>query len=461
MVRSGAWIAAGLGAVAAAALVAAEPRPIPPEALLAGAASVADASPSAYRQPVPTLDAAQARQFRLGAEHLDLRWVNYWFEQGEWGAGPTFNADACAACHVRNGRGAPVSSGEGAHSLIVRLSLPGADVRGGPLPHPHYGDQLQTRGVPGVVPAEGSVDLAWEESGEVRFGDGEVVSLRRPVVVLRNLAFGPLDATVLTSPRVAPPLVGLGLLDAVPERDILALAQDPPDPAMPGRPNRVWDVAAAAPALGRFGHKANVANLRTQVAAAFHGDIGVSSDYFPEQNCPAVQKDCREFMPAGRPELGKVRWAAIEFHLRAAAVPARRDIDDALVRRGEALFAQARCGACHVPELRTGEVAGLPALSNQRIRPYTDLLLHDLGEGLADGRPDFAAGGREWRTPPLWGIGLTVAVNGQGTYLHDGRARTLAEAILWHGGQAQPSRDAFAAMEKPDRDALLRFLASL
>jgi CxxC motif-containing protein (DUF1111 family) len=447
--------------VAAATLVAGEPRPIPPDALLAGAASIADASAAAYRQPVPTLDAAQGRQFRLGAEHLDARWVNYWFESGQWGAGPTFNADACAACHVRNGRGAPAGSGEGAHGLIVRMSVPGTDARGAPLPHPHYGDQLQTRGVPGVVPAEGSVDLAWEDAGEVRFADGEAVSLRRPVVALRNLAFGGLEATVFTSPRVAPPLVGLGLLDAVTERELLALAQDPPDPAMRGRPNRVWDFATAAPGLGRFGHKANVTSLRQQVAAAFHGDIGVSSDYFPEQNCPAVQMDCREFLPAGRPELGQVRWAAVEFHLRAAAVPARRDTDVAAVRRGEALFAHARCAACHVPELRTGEVAGLPALSNQRIRPYTDLLLHDLGEGLADGRPDFAAGGQEWRTPPLWGIGLTATVNGQATYLHDGRARTLAEAILWHGGQAQPARDAFAAMDKADREALLRFLASL
>lgn len=455
------WVVAAGAAFAAAALLAGEPLPLVPEALPGGVASTADQSPAAYRQPVATLDAAQAKQFRLGTEHLDARWVNYWFEKGEWGSGPTFNADACGACHVRNGRGAPVAAGEGAHSLVVRLSLPGADARGAPLPHPRYGDQLQTRGVQGVVPAEGSVDLAWEEAGVVRFEDGESVPLRRPVVSFRGLAFGALEPAVLTSPRVAPPLVGLGLLEAVPEEDILALAGNPPDPALRGRPNRVWDYAARAAGLGRFGLKANVASLRQQVAAAFHGDIGVSSDYFPEQNCPAVQTDCRAFMPAGRPELGQVRWAAVEFHLRAAAVPARRDVDDPVTRRGEALFAQARCSGCHVPELRTGVVPGLPALSNQRIRPYTDLLLHDLGEGLADGRPDFAATGREWRTPPLWGIGLTAVVNGQATYLHDGRARTLAEAILWHGGQAQPSRDAFVAMDRSEREALLRFLGSL
>lgn len=444
-----------------AVLRAGEPRPLPPEALLAGAASVADASPAAYRQPVASLDGPQLREFALGASHVDAKWVNYWFQAGEWGSGPTFNADACAACHLRNGRGAPVAAGEGPHSLIVRLSLPGSDDRGAPRPHPDYGDQLQTRGVPGVVPAEGSVVLAWEELPAVRFEDGESVALRRPVVALRGLEFGPLGGQVLTSPRVAPPLVGLGLLDAVPDSALLALSQNPPDPTMGGRPNRVWDYAAGAPSLGRFGHKANVASLRQQVAAAFHGDIGVSSDYFPEQNCPPVQKQCREFMPAGRPELGKVRWAAVEFHLRAAAVPARRGVDDPAVARGEALFAKARCNGCHVPELRTGEVAGLPGLSNQVIRPYTDLLLHDLGEGLADGRPDFVASGREWRTAPLWGIGLSATVNGQATYLHDGRARTLAEAILWHGGQAQASRDAFVTLPRQDREALLRFLGSL
>lgn len=452
-------------ALCAALLVTAtragQPLPIAEPALLAGAASTSDASPAAYRQPLASLDAAQMKHFSLGAEHLDARWVNYWFEKGEWGSGPTFNAEACASCHVRNGRGAPVASGDGPHSLIVRLSLPGSNARGAPQPHPAYGDQLQTRGVPGVVPAEGSVELAWEELQAVRLPEGDLVPLRRPVVALRGLEFGPLGAQVLTSARVAPPLVGLGLLDAVPDSVLLALAQDPPDPAMGGHPNRAWDYATGAPSLGRFGHKANVASLRQQVAAAFHGDIGVSSDYFPEQNCPPVQKQCREFMPAGRPELGKVRWAAVEFHLRAAAVPARRGVDDPAVVRGEALFAQARCNGCHVPELRTGEVAGLPGLSNQVIRPYTDLLLHDLGEGLADGRPDFAASGREWRTAPLWGIGLSATVNGQATYLHDGRARTHAEAILWHGGQAQPSRDAFVALPRQDREALLRFLGSL
>lgn len=447
-------LAGSLGAGAANA-----PSPAP-AALLGGDATILDSGDHAYRRPIATLDAEQRRRFEAGRGLFDTRWVIFWFEQGEWGAGPTFNAMGCGECHVRGGRGAPVASGTGAHQMIVRLSLPGTTDLGAPLPHPTYGDQLQTRGVHGVVPEEGSVDLRWVES-RVPLADGESIALRAPEVRFRDLAFGPMENSVMTSPRVAPALIGMGLIDAVPERTIAALAEREPVDGIRGRVNRVWDFADRRSAIGRFGHKATHTTLRQQIAAAFSADIGVSSDYFPEQNCPGPQGACRDLMPAGKPELGQVRWAAVETHLRATAVPARRDIDEPEVREGEKLFAQARCAVCHVPELKTGEVPGYPALSNQVIRPYTDLLLHDLGEGLADHRPDFAASGREWRTAPLWGIGLTETVNGVGTYLHDGRARTLAEAILWHGGEAQVASDAFRRLSRPQRDALLRFLASL
>ena len=431
-----------------------------PMALPGGEATILDASEQAYRQPVATLDAEQRKRFRAGHDLFDARWVIYWFEKGEWGAGPTFNAMGCGECHVRNGRGAPVAGGDGPHQMVVRLSLPGTTESGGPVPHPHYGDQMQTRGVAGVVPEEGGVIVKWIES-PVAFADGETVALRRPAIEFRDLNFGPLGDALLVSPRAAPALVGMGLLDAVPDSAIAALAEREPVDGIRGRPNRVWDFATGRTAIGRFGHKATHTTLRQQVAAAFSADIGVSSDYFPEQNCPGPQRACRDLMAAGKPELGQVRWAAVETHLRVAAVPARRDLDDPVVRTGERLFAEARCAACHVPELKTGEVPGYPSLSNQVIRPYTDLLLHDLGDGLADDRPDFQASGREWRTTPLWGIGLTATINGVTTYLHDGRARTLTEAILWHGGEAQVSREAFRAMSAADREALLRFLASL
>ncbi len=453
----------GAGAIAigiAALLVAAETPSVDDLVLAAGEATTRESGPGAYMVPAPTLSTTQLETFRKGADLFNAHWKVFWFEVGEWGAGPTFNAMGCSECHLRNGRGAAVASGDGAHSLIVRLSRRGADAYGAPLPHPVYGDQFQTHGVAGVVPAEGSIDLTWIE-GRVTLADGETVNLRRPMISFRELNFGRMDDDLLMSPRVPLSMVGMGLLDAVADDTIRALAERSPADGIHGHANRVWDYARKSEAVGRFGHKASQPTLRQQIAAAFSGDIGVSSDYFPEQNCPGPQQACRELMAAGRPELGHVRWDAVEFHLRTTAVPARRAANDPEVRRGEALFARSDCAACHVPELRTAEVPGLPALSRQVIHPYTDLLLHDMGDGLADNRPDFEAGGRDWRTTPLWGIGLSGTVNGVTTYLHDGRARNLAEAILWHGGEAQAAADRFRAMAKADRDALVRFLSSL
>jgi CxxC motif-containing protein (DUF1111 family) len=437
------------------------PPPLSPEALTAGPmATTTERSERALMQPVADLSAEGTGMFTLGRNHMRAQWVFYWFEKGEWGAGPTFNASACTECHVNHGRGAPNVGGKAAHAMIVRLSLPGVGEHGGPLPHPAYGDQLQTRGVPGVVPAEGIVELTWEPS-TVTLADGTAVELRRPRIAFRDLQFGHLDDTVLTSLRAAPPLVGLGLLDAVPDATLEALAARPAVDGIRGRVNHVHDLAARATRIGRYGHKANTPNLRQQIAAAFFGDIGVSSDLFPEQNCPGPQDVCRIQMAAGKPELGQQRWNAIEHHLRHAAVPARRDIDRPDVRRGEQLFAQAKCAACHLPQLETGNVPGSAALSRQIVRAYTDLLLHDMGEGLADGRPDFEAGPRDWRTAPLWGLGLARTINGETTLLHDGRARSVSEAILWHGGEAAVARDAFRSMDRDARAALVAFVESL
>lgn len=453
-------IALSVGAFGLAAATDA-PAPLADEALTAGPlATTTDTSARALMQPVADLSPQDHGHFALGRNHMGAQWVFYWFEKGEWGAGPTMNANACNECHVNHGRGRPEVGGKGAHAMVVRLSIPGVGEHGGPKPHVAYGDQLQTRGVPGVVPAEGTVDLAWDTS-TVAFVDGDTIELRRPRIAFREMNFGHLDDTVLTSLRAAPALVGLGLLDAVPDAALEALAARPAVDGIRGRVNHVWDGAAHALRVGRYGHKANTPTLRQQIAAAFFGDIGVSSDLFPEQNCPGPQDVCRVQMAAGKPELGQLRWNAIEYHLRHTAVPARRDVDRADVRRGEGLFTEARCAACHLPALETGDVPGSAALSRQRIRPWTDLLLHDMGDGLADGRPDFEAGPRDWRTAPLWGLGLARTVNGEHTLLHDGRARSVAEAILWHGGEAAASRDAFRAMDRDARAALVAFVESL
>ena len=453
---------------------------VPEQALSGGSFSNDDAGKMAYLHPTATLDAKQAELFALGHKMFNNRWAFLWFENAEFGRGPTSNAQACATCHANNGRGLALATphaalpavegaardhhitvpNEPAPNMVIRISLKGKDRHGGPLPHPDYGDQLQTFGVKGVVPAEGQFSIAWREKVST-LADGEQIRLRAPVIEIKDLASAPLGDDAMIGPRLAPPLVGLGLLEAIAEDTIVALAARTPIAGIRGKVNRVWDESQGKTVLGRFGLKANHGSVREQVAIAFLNDIGLSSPVYPEQNCPPVQSVCKEQMSAGRPEITKLRLDATELYIRALTVPVRRQTHDVRVVRGEQLFAQAHCSVCHVPELKTGESASLPQLARQTIRPYTDLLLHDMGDGLADGRPDFLAGAAEWRTPPLWGIGLSETVNGANAFLHDGRARSLTEAILWHGGEAEVSREAFRNFQRKDRAALISFLDSL
>jgi CxxC motif-containing protein (DUF1111 family) len=457
-----------------------QPQSAPPaQARAGGQFSVADASPSAYSHPEPGLTAQELEQFALGRQMFTNRWAFFWFENAEFGRGPTSNAQACTSCHTGNGRGLttgtpqPTTGAGGevrdhhitvpfevAPNMVMRISIRGEDAYGGPRPHPHYGDQLQVFGVRGVIPAEGRFEIEWSER-VVTLADGERVVLRAPAVAVSELAYGPLGADAMTGLRLAPPLIGLGLLEAIPEETILQLAAREPVAGIRGRANRVWDESQGKTVLGRFGLKANHGSLREQVAAAFINDIGLSNPVYPDQNCPPIQAGCQEQMTAGKPEITPLRLASTELYLRALLVPARRSTDDPQVRHGEQVFADAHCAVCHVPQLETGAFAPMPRLAGQTIQPFTDLLLHDMGEELADGRQDYLAGGSEWRTPPLWGIGLSETVNGAGAFLHDGRARNFKEAILWHGGEAQASREAFLQLPREDREALIAFLLSL
>ena len=432
-----------------------------PAALSGGVATVATQSEQAYQQPASVLNAGELEKFNEGKKSFAQHWVVAPSILGLWGRGPTSNAEACTDCHENGGRGGPPRDvTEPMRSMLVRLSVPGDGPHGGPKPHSAYGDQLQNEGILGRVPPEGDPRLDWVTHNATLRG-GEIVELRAPALKLQNLNFGPLSAEVLTSPRVAPALVGVGLLDAVPERAIRMLAANQRQKGLRGRPNVVWDLINSREAVGRFGYKANQPSVGQQIFLAYHADLGVTSRWFPEENCTEVQLQCLAEPPGGHPELPEAFVDPVLFFTRALAVPARRNVDDAEVKRGEALFHLAGCDGCHVSTLETGEYPALPALAHQTIHPYTDLLLHDMGEGLADGRPDFRAGPRDWRTAPLWGLGLSHTVNGNDSLLHDGRARNLTEAILWHDGEAQPSRAQFSAMPEPDREALLAFLRSL
>jgi CxxC motif-containing protein (DUF1111 family) len=283
-------------------------------------------------------------------------------------------------------------------------------------------------------------------------------------------ACGPMSPDVMISPRVAPPMIGLGLLEAVPEEQILANAvpEGADRDGISGKPNRVWSREHEKVMLGRFGWKAGVPTIAQQAAEAFAGDIGISTTMmpFPSGDCTEKQSECLNAPNGNSPryqnvEVGNELFDLVTFYSKNLAVPSRRKPDDPEVLKGKELFYKSGCTGCHNPKFITGEVPGQPHLSHQLIYPYSDMLLHDIGEGLADHRPEGEASGYEWRTPPLWGVGLTETVSGHTLFLHDGRARNVTEAILWHGGEGQAARDAFANLPKEDRDRLIAFVNSL
>jgi len=440
-------------------------------ALSAGTFTIAVFDEKAFSEPISVLSYKQHQRFMRGRQHFNQKWVVFPSLGGDWGLGPTFITDRCSGCHIGGGRGpVPASPDEQLMAVLVRLSIPGVDDNGGPKPHPNYGDQIQNQGLMGQhkdstflgerVRQEADVYIDWENV-EASFDDGEKIVLRKPNLRIENLNFGPLESDVMYSLRMAQPVFGLGLLEAIPESDILALAEQQKAAGFNGRPNYVWDGLNEKISLGRFGWKANQPSIKQQIAAAFNGDIGVTSSLIENENCPPVQADCAAQPPGNNPELIDINWDELVFWTQALAVPARRNVNDADFLRGENIFVEAKCAVCHIPELRARKIEALPQTEGQLIRAYTDLLLHDMGEELADHRPEFKASGRDWRTQPLWGIGLSETVSGPLALLHDGRARTVTEAILWHGGEAKVSREAFRSMTKADRDALLKYVESI
>ena len=462
---------------------------------------------------------------------------NQIFRNSHDGEGPLLNARTCQGCHTKDGRGAvPPNQETPMDSMVVRLGL-GIDDDGATVPDPNYGRQLQTFGLASFIGDDISAGLSafGEGAGEAigegfalveyetiegAYADGVPFELRRPVVKVRELSYGDFSEGIQFSARVAPQLIGLGLLEAVPEADIRSLA-DPDDAdgdGISGRANSVFDPTEDALRLGRFGPKAGTASLLQQTVNAYRNDMGVTNRFVPEEACAERQISCQQVAlqeenpHPGNVDIGDVELALVEFYLRLLAVPERRGFDEARdiweedVQRGRTLFFETGCGACHQYRHVTGTAAGsvlgavelntlfpdapdIAVLSEQRIFPYTDLLLHDMGgacepvqreaadgsfcaandncvwtlrcTGLADGKPEGLASASEWRTAPLWGLGLVKIVNERATFLHDGRARTIAEAVLWHGGEAQRSRDAFVAMNAADRSALIAFLESL
>ena len=447
-------------AALAAGSFAAGPGPVAP----GGALTRQLDNREAFTRPAPGLSPKELRDFNFGNRLFNTNWAVAPASVDAFdGLGPVFNRVSCSGCHLRDGRGRPPVDGEDEMlSMLVRLSVPGVAADGGPVPHPAYGDQLNDRAIPGVR-AEGRARIEWRELPG-SYPDGTAYSLRAPTLAIDGAAFGELADDVLFSARVAPAMPGLGLLGAVPESAIVAL-EDPDDrngDGISGRANRVWDPVTQREALGRFGWKANQATLLAQTAGAANGDMGLTTRVHPDENCIDGQSECGLAKRGGDGvDLRDAHLDKLVFYLETLAVPARRVVDADAEARGERLFSRLGCGGCHRPVLETAADAMPALLAGQTFAPYTDLLLHDMGPGLADGRPDFRADGREWRTPPLWGLGLVPTTNGHSFYLHDGRARSLEEAVLWHGGEAERARQGFENLSSEDREAVLAFLRSV
>ena len=445
----------------------------PGEARSGGAATVRKSDQNAFSLPSANLPPSRRVDFSVGNSFFRSPWVIApSTTTARDGLGPLFNTNACQNCHIKDGRGhPPTPDAANAVSMLVRLSIPDAPAYArlieqvGVVPEPVYGGQFQDMAVPGVVP-EGKVRVEYTPV-PVRFKDGTEVELRQPSLQITQLGYGPMHPDTRFSARVAPPMIGLGLLEAIPEEAILAnaAAQAKDNNGINGRPNRVWDDALQKTVMGRFGWKAGQPNLNQQNVHAFSGDMGLTTSLRPFDDCTDAQTACKQAPngngPDGEPEVSDNILRLVLFYSRNLAVPARRGVNDEQVLAGKNLFFQAGCQSCHTPKYTTAANAAEPELANQVIRPYSDLLLHDMGEGLADHRTEFQASGRDWRTPPLWGIGLTQTVSGHTQFLHDGRARNLLEAVLWHGGEAKAAQQQVLSFNAEQRAALLAFLNSL
>jgi CxxC motif-containing protein (DUF1111 family) len=450
----------------------------PYEAMQAGAAtSIEDPDRNAFSHFSANLPDEEVMNFRLGNALFRKIWVPAPSStQASDGLGPFYNARSCDACHINDGRGHPPEGKADMTSMFLRLARePTNEADKAALrdhlrltvPDPVYGGQLQDKAIAGVAP-EGRMRITYQPQ-PFRFPDGTVVELRKPAYQAEDLRYGPLDPQTSLSPRMAPAMIGLGLIEAIADEDLLAKA-DPEDrdgDGISGRPQ--WTRASDGDVrVGRFGWKGEQANVRDQSAHAFFGDIGISTPLLPSDHgdCTARQADCLALAGGTQARLGPGEapdpvLPLVTFYSENLAVPARRKASFSETLAGKKLFYDAGCASCHRPKYVTRKDWPARPQRFQLIWPYSDFLLHDMGEGLADGQRVGEASGREWRTPPLWAIGLTRVVGGQEFYLHDGRARSLEEAVLWHDGEARAARDAYAKLAKRDRDLLIRFLESL
>lgn len=410
----------------------------------------------AFSLPMKGLTKKEITDFMVGNSLFRSNWVMSPSSVTKLqGLGPTFIARSCSSCHQNDGRSKPNENGDTGVGLLFRISVTkdGKNFYHDPI----YGDQIQTNAIM-IVKAEAETHVEYEIIKQ-KYDDGEEYALLKPKYKIKNLKYGEFDGQVVISPRVAPAIIGMGLIEAISEKDILKNS-DPDDlnlDGISGRPN--WINSNGKKILGRFGWKANQPTLKDQDAGALLGDMGITSKLHGQQNCTDVQIDCVKAHSSGI-EIDEADFNRLVFYTAVLGVPKSRIANKDIISKGEKLFQSTDCIKCHIPEYKTSKNS-FKQFSNQRISPYSDFLLHDMGEDLADHRPDFEATGKEWKTPPLWGIGLTKVVNRHMRLLHDGRARGVEEAILWHGGEANQAREKFKKLSKEERKILTEFVESL
>lgn len=464
----------------------------PQEIKQGGDTGISITSSESYSKPSSNITASRKGSFFIGNAFFRQPWVIAPAStDSRDGLGALFNVAACQSCHVKDGRGhAPMTAEDDADSLLIRLAMPATtdeqrqqleDSLIEKVAHPMYGGQLQDRGIQGV-PAEARIAVQWKDK-PVTFADGHIETLRAPTFNLTNPGYGAFDDELMVSPRIALPMIGLGLLEQIPDADIKkqAASNHKNNNDIKGKFNWVMDPQTGKVALGRFGWKAGQTKLITQNQSAFNEDMGLTSNIRPHESCTPLQTACLK-ATTGADEQGNGKPAVevsdevakfVEFYTRNLAVPHRRNADDKLVLAGKKRFYDMGCQSCHTPRYQLPKTADDNLEQHgQVIYPYTDLLLHDMGDDLADRtiagklppknlQVEFLANSYEWRTPALWGIGLAQTVDPQATFLHDGRARTLMEAVLWHGGEAKKQQQKVLMLDKQGRTELSAFLQSL
>jgi CxxC motif-containing protein (DUF1111 family) len=412
-----------------------------------------------FAAPIPALALSKMRLF-TGGRHLFRRsWTPAPSSvQSLDGLGPVFNRVSCSGCHVKDGRGRPPKNGNKFRSMVIKLSL---IENGKAFADPNYGYQLNDKSILGV-PYEGKASITFTTKIE-KFKDGSEIQLSVPNYSFHSLSFGELNKNTAYSGRVAPVVFGLGLLEAIEEKDILKNAdpEDSNDDGISGRAHKIIDRPSKKIMLGKYGWKATRAKLLHHITGAASQDMGLTSSVFPEQNCLAIQKKCSEQINGGDPEVSEAQIERLLIYMQTLAPPRQRDIQDEVIIKGQKLFVDIGCENCHTSTYTTGVHPHHPELSNRIIKPYSDFLLHDMGSGLDDGLPEGEAKSYEWKTPPLWGIGLVKIVNKHTRFLHDGRAKSIEEAILWHDGEALKAKKNYTSLSIKDRKNILRFLNSL